>query len=260
VELIETIGDFAGLAAFIGLGILALLFFAQSRDLRRLREWAGAAPERDAELAEATAGIAEQRSEELQRLQDEQRRREEAVAAERAANDLRERRRDRRERGLPEQTRWERIRERVTGDSTGDGFGRRAAVIVIAIIVIAVGVAAVATDFFSGSDDGGSKSVLDPSSIQVAVLNGTDVEGLAGRFGDQIDERGYSLGAITNSPMTFEQSVVMFRPGFKPEAQRVARELNIREVRPMGNAIAEAGASAKIAVIVGEDKTAAGTG
>ena len=260
MELIETIGDFAGLAAFIGLGILALLFFAQSRDLRRLREWAGAAPERDAELAEATAGIAEQRSEELQRLQDEQRRREEAVAAERAANDLRERRRDRRERGLPEQTRWERIRERVTGDSTGDGFGRRAAVIVIAIIVIAVGVATVATDFFSGSDDGGGKSVLDPSSIQVAVLNGTDVEGLAGRFGDQIDERGYSLGAITNSPTTFEQSVVMFRPGFKPEAQRVARELNIREVRPMGNAIAEAGASAKIAVIVGEDKTAAGTG
>ena len=132
--------------------------------------------------------------------------------------------------------------------------------IVIAIIVIAVGVAAVATDFFSGDGDGGSTSVLDPSSIQVAVLNGTDVEGLAGRFGDQIDERGYSLGAITNSPNTFEQSVVMFRAGFKPEAQRVARELSIREVRAMGNAIAEASASAKVAVIIGEDKTSAGTG
>lgn len=260
MDLIEKIGDFAGLAAFIGLGILALLFFAQSRDLRRLREWAGSAPERDAELTEATAGIAEQRSEELRRIQEEQRRREETVAAERAANELREKRRDRRERGLPEQTRWERVRDRVTGDPTGDGFGRRAAVIVIAIVVIAVGVAAVATDFFSGDGDSGSTSVLDPSSIQVAVLNGTDVEGLAGRFGDQIDERGYSLGAITNSPNTFEQSVVMFRPGFKPEAQRVARELNIREVRAMGNAIAEASASAKVAVIVGEDKTAAGAG
>ena len=260
MDLIDTIGDFAGLAAFIGLGILALLFFAQSRDLRRLREWAGAAPERDAELAEATAGIAEQRSEELQRLQEEQRRREETVAAERAANDLREKRRVRREQGLPEQTRWERFRDRVAGDPSGDGFGRRVAVILIAIIVIAVGVAAVATDFFSGSEESGSKSVLDPSSIQVAVLNGTDVEGLAGNFGDMIDERGYSLGAITNSPTNFEQSVVMFRPGFKPEAQRVARELNIREVRPMGNAIAEASASAKVAVIIGEDKTAAGAG
>ena len=127
MDLIEKIGDFAGLAAFIGLGILALLFFAQSRDLRRLREWAGSAPERDAELAEATAGIAEQRSEELQRIQEEQRRREEAVAAERAANDLREKRRDRRERGLPEQTRWERVRDAspVTGPATASAGASR---------------------------------------------------------------------------------------------------------------------------------------
>ena len=260
MDLIDKIGDFDGLAAFVGLGILALLLFDQARELRRLRDWAGAAPERDAELVEATAGIAEQRSEELQRIQEEQRRREELVAAERAAKDLREKRRDRRERGLPEQTRWERIHDRLTGDPTGDGFGRRVAVIVIAIILISAGVAAVATDFFSGDENGGSSSVLDPASIQVAVLNGTDVEGLAGRFGDQIDERGYSLGAITNSPTTFEQSVVMFKLGFKPEAQRVGRELGINEVREMGGAIMEVSAGAKIAVIVGEDQTAAGTG
>ena len=260
MDLIDKIGDFAGLAAFIGLGILALLFFAQSRDLRRLREWAGAAPERDAELVETTSVVAEQRSEELQRIQEEQRRREEAVAAERAAKDLREKRRDRRERGLPEETRWERITARLSGDPDGDGFGRRVALIVLAIIVISLGVAAVATDFFSGDEDTGSKSVLDPASIQVAVLNGTDIEGLAGRFGDQIDERGYSLGAITNSPANFEQSVVMFRPGFKPEAQKVGQELSINKVRPMGNEIAEVSASAKVAVIIGEDKTAAGAG
>ena len=102
--------------------------------------------------------------------------------------------------------------------------------------------------------------MLDPASIQVAVLNGTDVEGLAGRFGDQIDERGYILGAITNSPTTFEQSIVMFKPGFKPEAQTVARQLDIAQVRPMGDAVAEVSAAAKIAVIVGEDKTAAQAG
>ena len=258
MDLIDKIGDFAGLAAFLGLGILALLFFAQSRDLRRLRDWAGAAPERDADLAQTTAGIADQRSEELQRIQEEQRRREEAVAAERAANELREKRRDRRERGLPEQTRWERIREGISGDPAGDGFGRRIAAVITAIVVIAVAVFLVATGFFSSEDDGGGQSVLDPASIQVAVLNGTDVEGLAGSFGDRIDERGYSLGAITNSPTTFEKSVVMFRPGFKPEATKVARELNINEVRAMGNAIAEVSASAKIAVIIGEDKTRAG--
>ena len=127
MELIDKIGDFAGLAAFIGLGILALLFFAQSRDLRRLREWAGAAPERDADLVETTSVVAEQRSEELQRIQEEQRRREEAVAAERAAKDLREKRRDRRERGLPEETRWERFTaaSREIRPATGLAAGSR---------------------------------------------------------------------------------------------------------------------------------------
>ena len=56
--MIEHIGAFAGLAAFIGLAVLALLSFAHGRDIRRLRDWAGSAPERDAERKEATSAIA----------------------------------------------------------------------------------------------------------------------------------------------------------------------------------------------------------
>ncbi len=52
------IGAFAGLAAFLGLAVLALLSFTQGRDIRRLREWAGSAPERDAERKEATSTVA----------------------------------------------------------------------------------------------------------------------------------------------------------------------------------------------------------
>ena len=47
---IEKYGAYAGLAAVVGLGVLALLYFAQAREVKRLREWAGRAPERDAEL------------------------------------------------------------------------------------------------------------------------------------------------------------------------------------------------------------------
>ena len=43
---VEKIGAYAGLAAIPGLAILALLYFSQARELRRLREWAGRAPER----------------------------------------------------------------------------------------------------------------------------------------------------------------------------------------------------------------------
>src|SRR5688572_28610329 len=49
---VEKIGDYLGVAAFLGLAALALLYFSQARELRRLREWAGRAPERAAELQE----------------------------------------------------------------------------------------------------------------------------------------------------------------------------------------------------------------
>ena len=38
MEAIKEVGAFAGLAAFLGLAVLALLYFVQARDVRRLRE------------------------------------------------------------------------------------------------------------------------------------------------------------------------------------------------------------------------------
>ena len=70
MQLIEEIGAFAGLAAFLGLAVLALLSFTQGRDIRRLREWAGSAPERDAERKESTSTVAAQRAEELRKLEE----------------------------------------------------------------------------------------------------------------------------------------------------------------------------------------------
>ena len=46
VHLILEIGSYAGLAAIPGLAVLSALYFSQARDVRRLREWAGRAPER----------------------------------------------------------------------------------------------------------------------------------------------------------------------------------------------------------------------
>src|SRR5215218_5100268 len=47
---IKDYGSYAGFACVLGLAVLALLYFAQAREVKRLREWAGRAPERDAEL------------------------------------------------------------------------------------------------------------------------------------------------------------------------------------------------------------------
>jgi hypothetical protein len=47
---IEKYGAYVAVACFVGLALLSILYFAQARELRRLRDWAGRAPERDAEL------------------------------------------------------------------------------------------------------------------------------------------------------------------------------------------------------------------
>jgi hypothetical protein len=57
----EKIGSYAGLAAMIGLGVLALLYFAQAREVKRLREWAGRAPERAAEVEQRVQQDAQRR-------------------------------------------------------------------------------------------------------------------------------------------------------------------------------------------------------
>jgi hypothetical protein len=59
---IERYGAYAGIAAVFGLGILSLLYFAQAREVKRLREWAGRAPERAAELEARVTADAQRRA------------------------------------------------------------------------------------------------------------------------------------------------------------------------------------------------------
>src|SRR5690348_10564926 len=47
---IEKYGAYVGIGSFFGLAILSLLYFAQAREVKRLRDWAGRAPERAAEV------------------------------------------------------------------------------------------------------------------------------------------------------------------------------------------------------------------
>lgn len=256
MELLKEIGAFAGLVAFLGLAVLALLSFAQGRDIRRLREWAGSAPERDAERKDSTSAAAAERAEEMRKL-------EEAREAEQRATDLREKRRERREAGLPEMTRTERLRERFAGDDTpSEGRGRLGdprylAAIFVVLALIAAGVAFALLG--GGNDEAGGKGAkaaartLRPSEIEVTVLNGTAVDGLAGTYGDMVERRGYQLGAVTNSRSSFSESVVMFEAGNGREAHRVADSLQISRVRPMTAEIASLSAGAPVAVVIGED-------
>ena len=54
MELVREIGAGAGFAAFFGLAVLSAAYFSQARDVKRLREWAGRAPERSGRGVTAT--------------------------------------------------------------------------------------------------------------------------------------------------------------------------------------------------------------
>ena len=58
----EKIGAIAALAALVGIAALSLLMFAQARELKRLREWAGRAPERATEQEQRVVAEAAVRS------------------------------------------------------------------------------------------------------------------------------------------------------------------------------------------------------
>jgi LytR cell envelope-related transcriptional attenuator len=253
VRVIEQIGAFAGLAAFLGLAVLALLSFTHGRDIRRLRDWAGSAPERDAERKEQTSAIAAQRAEELRAL-------EEARTAEHEAVSNREERRRRREAGLPELSRRERLRNRFSG--FGEWVARPGSLIALFVVLLVI-VGGVAYLVLSGSDEGsgnGAKQAaakVKPSEIEVTVLNGTAVPGLAATFGDKVQGKGFRLGAVSNSSSSYASSVVMFKRGHAPEARKVAKQLQIQKLQLMSGEIESVSAGADVAVIVGEDNAAA---
>jgi hypothetical protein len=254
LELIKEIGAFAGLAAFIGLGLLAMLAFSQARDIRRLREWAGSAPERDSERKEATSEVAAKRAEELRAL-------EESRTTERAALDQREERRKRREAGLPELTRGERLRAGLSSFGARLAEPRYLVAAFVVVLLIVGGGVFLATQ---GSDDADGKGshgkaakAIKPSEIEVTVLNGTAVPGLAATYGDKVEGKGFQLGAVTNSATSFTDSVVMFERGHGVEAHRVAAALGISEVRLMTSDIASVSGGAPVSVIVGESDASA---
>ncbi|HEV7771296.1 MAG TPA: LytR C-terminal domain-containing protein [Solirubrobacterales bacterium] len=236
--MIEQIGAFAGLAAFLGLAVLALLSFAQGRDIRRLREWAGSAPERDTERKEATSTMAAQRAEELRQLEEARGR-----TAEQEAVGQRDDRRQRREEGLPGGSRFADPRYLVAA--------------FLAVVVVAGGAAyLLLSDAEEGSSARGKQAAASskqPEEVEVTVLNGTAVPGLAATFGDKVERKGFKLGVVSNSTQSFADSVVMFDRGHAPEARRVAKQLQISDVQLITPEVESLAAGATVAVIVGED-------
>jgi hypothetical protein len=262
-DLIEKIGPIVGVVAFLGLAILAFLIFQQAREVRRLREWAGRAPERAAEAADATAAAAEARGEAVPAEPDEEEP-EPAIA---------------RPPGRVSQW-WAGVRERLA--PAWADLDRRSPVdpryflIVIAAAIVAVGVVTGGFGLIGGDDEGGGGGGGGGGSkpdkeekLDVAVLNATQevdvngevipgVSGLADDVARQVVKpNGFAIGEKTNATEGFDDSTIFFEPGSEDAAeelaQAVAPDLGETEVEPMISDVEELAGGAPIVLLVGRD-------
>jgi LytR cell envelope-related transcriptional attenuator len=71
-------------------------------------------------------------------------------------------------------------------------------------------------------------AAVSPASVTVAVLNGTSVNGLASRIGQNLAGLGYKKGVVANaSDQTHTTTIVAYLPGFRRDALAVAASLKL---------------------------------
>jgi len=238
-DVIQTVGGYAGIISLLAAVVLAMLVFSQARDLRRLREWAGGAPERDAEVREVSELVAEERSEELKVLAEREERRMERT-------------------GLVEGSFWERL-----------GRTGRILAIIAAVLVLGAGAAYAGTTLLGGDDTGGGAGgggntkqaggdSNQPADIRVAVLNGTGGAevGLAQDYATVLEDEGFRMGAVTDATDTFTSSVVMYTPGNEAAAKRVGRTVDIDATEPIISEVEDITTGAMAVAIIGTNHSA----
>jgi hypothetical protein len=255
MHLIERVGSYVGLASFLGLAILALLYFSQARDVRRLREWAGRAPERAADMEQtATQQAATHVPPALPASQHQLPPTPLAEAAVRKRKPLRERIRNVH---IPQ---------------------LRYLALTLAGVLVLGGAAYGAVELIgndgsssSGPDsptggghrkdasDGGKRERqvnVDPSQVTVAILNGTTVQGLAAKIGEEVRAGGFTLGTIGNAARIDQsRSQVLYRKGQGTAARAVANRLGIQSIGQVDTVNAEIAGSFDAIVLVGSDRS-----
>jgi hypothetical protein len=264
-SLLKDVGAVAGLASFLGLALLALLYFAQARDIRRLRENASflveAGSAEDGETvtpAERTAtAVAAQEPEKAA-----------AAAAATAPNEAEAYRRAELARQAAERRqRFEQRRKRPSNGRERPEWlsdWRTVAAIIVGAVVILAGAAYGVTRVVGGGSSSDTttaqknKGPCPPGQTRVAVLNGTPTPGLAATFAAPLKQKGYKTTPVGNTDSPFSTSVVMYDPQSGRQCAGVISGIvAIEKQQPMDNEVRIASEGDPVAVVLGDDKAAA---
>ena len=90
------------------------------------------------------------------------------------------------------------------------------------------------------------------SRTSVLVLNGNGVEGAAGTTATKLLAAGYAHAIPADAPsLGYARSLVLFRPGWQREAERLARDSRIATVATLDGRVAPAYAQVPLVLILG---------
>ena len=94
--------------------------------------------------------------------------------------------------------------------------------------------------------------LLPRGRTSVVILNGNGIPGAAAVTADQAHSLHYVITATGNAPSTdFARSLVMFRPKFRPAAQRLAKDMGVKGVTPLDGITKGDLQGAQLALIIG---------
>jgi hypothetical protein len=86
----------------------------------------------------------------------------------------------------------------------------------------------------------------------VLVLNGNGRTGAASAAAGRVRGKGYPIGGVGNAARSdYPRSIVMYKPGFAAEGERLGRDLKVRMVVPLDGMRASALGRAHLVLILG---------
>jgi hypothetical protein len=93
--------------------------------------------------------------------------------------------------------------------------------------------------------------IVSRAKTKLIVLNGNGVQGAAALAAQLAQARGYPVLEVGNAPKTgYARTIVMYRPGFRSEALRFRRDLNLSVVAPLdGMRLAELKGAALVEIL-----------
>jgi hypothetical protein len=266
-SLLKEVGAVAGLASFVGLALLALLYFAQARDVRRLRDQASFLVESGSEDGESVAPA--ERAATAVASTTKEPEKAAAAAAATAPNEAEAFRRAELARQAAERRqRFERRRRDPDNGRERPSWLSEPlslAVIIVGAILLIGGAVFGVTKLTGGSSDSGtsgaakkSKGPCPPSTTRVAVLNGTATPGLAAESASQLKQKQYKVGPVGNTSTPFTTSVVMVDPTADQQCGSVIGDIvGIPKSQPMSNEVRPDAEGDPVAVVLGDDKAGA---